>query len=717
MPINGWAGCNDAARGNVLLVNSDAAANARGWFRNVSVTNGRTYVFSVQAASASWRNPAQLYLRAGTTVIGSVVTLPSPNCNWVTITGTFTATSTANIEISVRNAGSGCAGNDYMLDNMSFRERTTTTSGAYTWTRPDGSFLSDGSGANIQNANASHLGTYTLTYTNNNCSYTSTEVVTLKQVATVTASADNSGSICANATAQLDATVVDPLGNNGGTWSWTGPNGFTSNIRNPTVSAFSSAKAGIYTVTYTPPAGGCAPVQATTTLALSGSTTDAGADQLNLCVPNATLQASTPSVGTGTWSVISPSGFDISNISNVNSASATVSNLPVGVSVTLRWTISGSACDGSDDVVIRNSSVAKPNAGIDRVNCNASSFVMAGSAIPAGATAQWTRIGGTANPVINNGNSANANVDNVFMGQTAVMEYRITLNGCSATDTVVLTNINPQSITANAGSDEIVCEKLNGTFTISANTPAAGLLGTWSVVSPSNFAVSNISNINAPNATVSNVPFNTSITLRWTVSVEGGGSSCAPVADDVVIRNNELPLAPTATNTVINYCVGDAASALSANGTGLRWYSVASGGSNSPSAPTPTTNTAGTQNYWVSQVVNNCESPRLQISVNIQARPTFSIPDTTVCDASTITLSAPNGATGTSTWTTVSGIGSIGSPNANSTLIALTPASTSAPCPISSLPTGGLLRERFDNIGGTAVSDMTSHSSYPNFTI
>jgi large repetitive protein len=40
-----------------------------------------------------------------------------------------------------------------------------------------------------------------------------------------------------------------------GTYSWTGPNGFTSNLQNPIVANLTSSNAGTYTVTYTTPSG------------------------------------------------------------------------------------------------------------------------------------------------------------------------------------------------------------------------------------------------------------------------------------------------------------------------------------------------------------------------------------------------------------------------------------------------------------------------------
>ena len=78
------------------------------------------------------------------------------------------------------------------------------------------------------------------------------------------------------------------------------------------------------------------------------------------------------------------------------------------------------------------------------------------------------------------------------------------------------------------------------------------------------------------------------------------------------------PAAPIA-NATINYTTGDTPIALTAtaltNHT-LNWYANASGGTATTTAFTPSTNVAGTQNYYVSQIsAIGCESARTSIAV------------------------------------------------------------------------------------------------------
>ena len=93
-----------------------------------------------------------------------------------------------------------------------------------------------------------------------------------------------------------------------------------------------------------------------------------------------------------------------------------------------------------------------------------------------------------------------------------------------------------------------------------------------------------------------------------------------------VTTGSVIPSAAAATTPVI-YNQGDTASALLAttgtNGTGLMWYTSATGGTGSTMAPTPSTTTAGSTSYWVSSTnANGCESARIEIVVTVNANAT-----------------------------------------------------------------------------------------------
>ena len=82
---------------------------------------------------------------------------------------------------------------------------------------------------------------------------------------------------------------------------------------------------------------------------------------------------------------------------------------------------------------------------------------------------------------------------------------------------------------------------------------------------------------------------------------------------------------PTVATTSYTYCQGASATALSATaltGNTLRWYTQAIGGTYTTTAPVPSTTTAGTYTYYVSQAnAGNDESMRVAITVVVNALP------------------------------------------------------------------------------------------------
>ena len=97
-------------------------------------------------------------------------------------------------------------------------------------------------------------------------------------------------------------------------------------------------------------------------------------------------------------------------------------------------------------------------------------------------------------------------------------------------------------------------------------------------------------------------------------------SGCESQRAVIAVNITGLPAAPTAT-TPVTYCQNFIDTALTATGTNLTWYTTATGGTGSATAPTPITTTAGSTSYYVSQT-NNCgEGPRAAINVNVTATP------------------------------------------------------------------------------------------------
>lgn len=143
------------------------------------------------------------------------------------------------------------------------------------------------------------------------------------------------------------------------------------------------------------------------------------------------------------------------------------------------------------------------------------------------------------------------------------------------------------------------------------------------------------------NVTASSLTATGNNLLWYTTATGGTGSSTAPVPSTanagntvyyvsqsnggcespraaITVTVNAAPQGPTV-NSPVSYCINATATQLTATGTALLWYSSATGGTGNTTAPTPSTNTAGSTNYYVTQTVNGCESPRAVITVNVLA--------------------------------------------------------------------------------------------------
>ena len=90
----------------------------------------------------------------------------------------------------------------------------------------------------------------------------------------------------------------------------------------------------------------------------------------------------------------------------------------------------------------------------------------------------------------------------------------------------------------------------------------------------------------------------------------------------ITVTVNAAPNSPTVNAAIINYCVGNTSSVLTATGTNLLWYTTATGGTGSNTPPAVSTATAGTNIYYVSQNNGTCESlTKTSVTVNVYATP------------------------------------------------------------------------------------------------
>ena len=230
--------------------------------------------------SAAVQNPT---IATPTTAASGVYTVTR------TYSGTSTAQTTATVKASPNvptagNNGPLCAGQALALT-------AATVSGAtYRWTGPNG-FTSSLQNPTISNVTAAASGTYIVTATVNGCSTAASTGVTVNTPPPAPVAA-NGGPICAGGTLALTASMITSA-----TYAWTGPNGFTSALRNPSIPNATAAAAGAYSVTAT--MNGCAGPTASTT-AVVNTVSAAIAAPTRICLTSGnTGTASVPDAGGG----------------------------------------------------------------------------------------------------------------------------------------------------------------------------------------------------------------------------------------------------------------------------------------------------------------------------------------------------------------------------------------------------------------------------------
>ncbi len=237
--------------------------------------------------------------------------------------------------------------------------------------------------------------------------------------------------------------------------------------------------------------------------------------------------------------------------------------------------------------------------------------------------------------------SANGSEFNITPGSPGIMS--VTTN-CSATvlstDTLYINLNNPLA----DGSYMLTANVPGNTFTDNCGIPmAVGTNKTFTIATtPAPTVTTPLSYCQGATAAALQA---TGQNLLWYTNATGGtGSSTTPTVVTttagtfnfyvsqtinncegpraiITVTVNATPAAPVVNPASINYCVVNTPTILSAPGTNLLWYTTATGGSGNTTAPTPSTATAGTTIYYVSQTTGSCESPRASITVNVYANP------------------------------------------------------------------------------------------------
>ncbi len=371
----------------------------------------------------------------------------------VTATGTYTVTITQSDgcchadEILVTfgsNPNATATGNELDCTGapVVIMANSTTSGVSYAWTGPGGYT------STLQNPSVTVAGSYTVEVTNSQgCTASANAEVTVNNQTPIVSTTGGSLT-CTSPSTMISATSTT----SNVTYAWTGPNGFTSNIANPTVST-----AGTYNVVVTAPnncvANGSALVTANTTPPTSSLTSG-----VITCSSNSTQIINTPSSNATNYAWKGPNNFT----SNVQSPTVTT-----GGAYNLTVTASNGCTSTNQISVTQNTTIPNVTAQGGSIPCGSSSILLQGNSTTSGVTYAWSGPGGYT-----------SGLQNPLVNIVGTYTFVVTgLNGCTSSATAsVVGDSNAPQVTTTGGS--ITCATTTVTLTATSSVPNSTFL--WS---------------------------------------------------------------------------------------------------------------------------------------------------------------------------------------------------------------------------------------------
>jgi Secretion system C-terminal sorting domain len=553
----------------------------------LTATGGGTYSWGAASSSAS-------------------LTVTAAGTYTVTVTSALGCTATKSIVVTqsmmpqpaITQSGTLCSPNGVSLT-------ATTGFATYIWSN----------NSTAQTNNVQTAGVYTITVTNAaGCTGSASTVVAA--CANITVAINGATSICAGtagtaACTQLTAAVTSSTGTY--TYSW-------SNQTNTQITQVCPTLTTTYTVTATAATTGATGTASfTVTVNPRPAVTFTGNTTLNCANPIATITA-VSSVPNSTFAWVGST----SNLLTVTSAGVyTVTvTAPTGCTTTQSVTVT------------TDFSAPNASAGADQVITCANSCVTIGSVAPTFVNYIWS-------------NGAITATQTVCTAGTYTVIVTNSLNGCTATDQVVVTSnrVSPTATLTSAGN--LTCTRASTTLTAGSNGLTASYL--WS------------NQATTPTITVTAAG-------TYTVIITNPVNGCTASSVIVVTQNTAAPVITIAGAT--SFCAGSTntlTASATTNATFMWNAAVVS--------PTITLQAGGTYTVTATNADNGCTATK-SVTVTVKALPTVAITQpSTPCVGQATSLLASGG--GTYLWNTQATTASITIPAATTTVATYTVTVTS----------------------------------------
>jgi lysophospholipase L1-like esterase len=495
------------------------------------------------------------------------------------------AGSTACTASITSSTATFCAGGSIVL--------TASTGSAYKW------FNGSTQVGTAITYNATTAGSYTVEVTNSaGCKAASTaKVITINPLPIITqlSKIDTGPWITSSTASACEASSVNlgPQPNAAAGWVWTGPNNFTSTLRNPVLTNVLIANTGNYIATYTDP-NGCSA---------------SSIFSLQVTKPTATITAPTTSFCSGSSVLLTASigsSYKWFNGTTQVGTNATYTAITAGTYTVEVTNVSG--CKATS-AVTQISVSSLPTASITTPN---TSFCIGSSALltaSSGSSYKWfngtTQVGTAATYTATNSGSYTVEVINV--------------SGCKATSAA--TQISESAAPTAAITAPATSFCTGSSVTLTANTGASYK---W---------------FNGSTQVGTAATYTPTVAGAYTVEVTNT-SGCKATSAITQITVSALPIA-SITAPATSFCAGGSVVLTSSTGASYKWFN---GTTQVSTAGTYTANTAGAYTVEVTNT-SGCKATSA-ITLTVSGLPIASIttPATSFCAGGSVVLTSSTGA-------------------------------------------------------------------------
>lgn len=346
-------------------------------------------------------------------------------------------------------------------DTIKFTTTHSAGSITYSWAGP-GAYSATDQNPYIAGAQASDSGTYYATIKNHGCIYLDTlAVVVLSPVDSLLASSNSI--VCSGDTLKLSVSPAT----SGVSYSWQGPNSFSSAVQNPTVANAGTTASGLYTVTGTK--NGCSRSASTMVSVVQPPSMPNVGSNSPLCTGDTLNLTSATSVTGTVYSWTGPGNFT-SSVQN-----PAIFNTNTNNTGWYKVSLSLNGCTRSDSVgVAVNTIPAQPALSYTNPVCATETLSLFATNV-AGAIYTWS------GPNSFTSNSQNPTRINVSINDTGVYRVYTSRNGCNAQEVSVRVSVNPTPFAVIFTGKDTICQNESAMFTALPSNAGTKLKYEWFV--------------------------------------------------------------------------------------------------------------------------------------------------------------------------------------------------------------------------------------------